>query len=222
MHPSFEQSQSQPVSQAAQSPIMQSQTVQSQARQSTGFQRSDAELIQGVARKELAAYEILYDRYANQLYSLVCRIVQDTAVADEVLQETFWQIWQSAPDYRGSGSTKAWIFQIARHRSLDEIRRRKARPQKAAIDVETAQHMEAEHGSSAEEMAEQQIDRQQILGALEHLPSEQRECLEMAYFEGLTQRQIAETVQVPVGTIKSRIRIGLQKLEHLLRSAGYP
>ena len=203
MHPSIDK----PESQNTQTPVL---------------QQSDAELVQCVAKQELDAYEALYDRYANVLYSMICRIVQDASVADEVLQETFWQVWQSAVDYRGSGSTKAWIFQIARHRSLDELRRRKARPQKAAIDVETAQQMEARYQQSAEKDAEKQLDRQQILGALENLPPEQRECLELAYFEGLSQRQIAETIQAPVGTIKSRIRIGLEKLEHLLRGAGYP
>lgn len=195
---------------------------ESHTTQTSALQKSDAELLQSIARRELDAYEALYDRYADMLYSLICRIVQDTAVADEVLQETFWQVWQSAVEYRGSGSTKAWISQIARHRSLDELRRRKARPQKVAVDVETAQRMGERYQSSAAEDAERQLDRQQVLGALENLPEEQRECLMLAYFEGLSQRQIAETVQAPVGTIKSRIRIGLEKLEHLLRGAGYP
>lgn len=194
----------------------------SQSTETSASQESDAELLQRVAAQDLDAYEALYDKYSDALYGMICHIVRDTAVADEVLQETFWQVWQSAAEYRGSGSTKAWIFQIARHRSLDELRRRKARPQKAAVDVETAQQMDERYQQSAEADAEKQLDRQQILGALANLPAEQRQCLELAYFEGLSQRQIAETVQAPVGTIKSRIRIGLEKLEHLLRSAGYP
>lgn len=184
--------------------------------------REGAELLRLIAEQDLAAYEALYDRYANVVYSVIYRIVQDATTADEVLQDVFWQIWQKAAAYRGGGSVKAWIFQIARHRSIDELRRRKARPQKAPVELEDAYAVTGIHQSSAEMDAEEQLTRQQIQSALRDLPSDQRTCLELAYFEGLTQRQIAEAVEAPLGTVKSRMRLALQRLEHLLRGAGYP
>jgi len=186
------------------------------------FEPTDGDLLERVAQHDLDAYEALYDRYANAVYSLILRMVSDGAVADEVLQETFWQVWQSAAEYRGSGAVRAWVFRIARNRSLDELRRHRARPQAASVDVEAAASQVRPQQPSAETEAEQRLDRHYVAQALQHLPPEQRTCLELAYFEGLSQREIAERVNVPVGTVKSRLRIGLDKLERLLRRDGYP
>src|SRR5919108_3098677 len=95
------------------------------------YQPSDEALLQLIAQQDAAALEMLYDRYAQTIYNLIKRIVQDSAIADELLQETFWQVWQACGQgqFRGEGVALAWLCRIARNKSLDQLRRQKARPQ---------------------------------------------------------------------------------------------
>lgn len=186
---------------------------------------SDESLLRRVARQDRAAYELFYRRHAGQVYGLILRIVKDQAVADEVLQETFWQVWERAEQFQGDGKATAWLFQVARNRSLDQLRRQKARPQRShpgADDEETlAQIPDVEHHSPEAELW-QSLRHTHVQGALAALPDEQRICIELAYFDGLTQQQIAAQTGSSLGTIKSRMRLGLEKLEHQLRGQGYP
>ena len=89
----------------------------------------DAHLLERISKQDISAYEALYDKYAAQVYGVILRIVRNPEIASDLLQETFWQIWQSAPSYREQGTPAAWIFRIARNRSMDELRRQRARPQ---------------------------------------------------------------------------------------------
>lgn len=180
----------------------------------------DEVLLQMTARKSVEAYEVLYDRHAQVMYNLVLRIVRQPDTADEVLQDAFWQIWQNAGQYRGAGAAAAWMYRVARNRALDALRREKVRPQASETPLEdVAQRLG--HQPSAEAETEANLRRREVIDALESIPQEQRVCLELAYFEGKTQREIAEETRTALGTIKSRMRIGLEKLERLLRSAGH-
>lgn len=179
----------------------------------------DEVLLQMTARKSVEAYEVLYDRHAQVMYNLVLRIVRRPDVADEVVQDAFWQIWQNAAQYRGAGAGAAWMYRVARNRALDQLRREKARPQSADTSWEDAANFVG-YQPSAEAESEINLRRRQVLDALENIPQEQRHCLELAYFEGKTQREIAEETKTALGTIKSRMRIGLEKLERMLRSTG--
>lgn len=179
----------------------------------------DEVLLQMTARKSVEAYEALYDRHAQVMYNLVLRIVHRGDVADEILQDAFWQIWQKAGQYRGSGAAAAWMYRVARNRALDHLRREHARPQAVDAAWEEVASV-AGHQPSAEAEAETKLRRELVVDALNSIPSEQRDCLEMAYFEGKSQREIAELTETALGTIKSRMRIGLEKLARVLRSAG--
>lgn len=184
---------------------------------------SDEALLALIEQQDIAAYEQLYDRHAQTAFGLILRIVRNQTTAEEVLQETFWQVWKSAAQYRSQGAAAAWIFRIARNRSLDELRRQKVRPQTAdQVDLEVAIQNTKRHYQSAEYEAERQLNAERIQHVLSEIPEEQRMCFELAYFDGLSQREIAEEINVPVGTIKSRMRIGLEKLERLLRREGFP
>src|SRR5262245_30153394 len=152
------------------------------------------------------------------------RIVRESGVADELLQETFWQVWQQADKFRGEGSAAAWLSRIARNKSLDQLRRQKARPQPIETQPEEDQAAVLDQLSAEEAAVEIIVEndqvQQSIHQALAQIPAEQRNYLELAYFEGMSQRQIAEHTKTPLGTVKTRLRMGLKKLESLLTPAG--
>jgi RNA polymerase sigma-70 factor (ECF subfamily) len=186
---------------------------------------SDHELIQLIKQRDADALEVLYDRHAQTIYNLISRIVRNRAIADDLLQETFWQVWQKAGDFSVQGSVGAWLYRIARNKSLDQLRRQKARPQVVPTDTPAADEelwSQLPAGAdSPEQIADQRLKQEQLHQALIELPQEQRLCLELAYFEGMSQRTIAEYTDTPLGTVKTRMRIGLEKLERALRAAGY-
>jgi RNA polymerase sigma-70 factor (ECF subfamily) len=185
----------------------------------------DEILIHHIANRDVHAIEQLYDRYSGALYALILRIVKDANAAEGLVQETFLQVWQKANDYTGIGVPGAWIFRIARNKALDHLRRGKVRPVSADKEIE-AHYDLTEHGSDEpltliETHVEQGYHRQHLHTALAEIPQEQRYCLELAYFEGMSQREIAIHTNTPIGTIKTRIKMGMQKMERLLRSYGY-
>lgn len=201
---------------------------------------SDEVLLHRIAGGDRQAFEALYDRYATVAYSLILRIVRDRALADDVLQETFWQIWKRAGEYRGEGQVAAWLYRIARNRSLDEVRRQQRAPvaavesldawQTDAGSAEAGSHTRhpllrrlaaSRQSSDAASQFTQDQRRRHVQDALATIPHEQRTCLELAYFDGMSQQQIADHVNLPLGTVKTRMRMGLAKLEHILRAQGY-
>lgn len=188
-------------------------------------QQTDEFLLELVTQKEPGALEELYDRHAQTVYNLLVRIVHDAAIADELLQETFWQVWQKAGDFSGRGAVAAWVYRIARNKGLDQLRRQKARPQ--PVKTATQESEDAlwkqlpANQTPVEQMTEKRWENEYLRQALAQIPAEQRLCLELVYFEGMSQRQIAEHTNTPLGTVKTRLRIGLEKLEHIFLAAGY-
>ncbi len=183
---------------------------------------SDEMLLRLINQRDLLAYETLYDRHAQTVHNLLKRIVYDTATAEELLQETFWQVWQKAEQYAEKGAVAAWLNRIARNKALDQLRHDKARPRMTDDDIGALEQSPTYSYEGAEKTVEQRLQQQQVNQALENIPGEQRLCLELAYFEGMSQSQIAEYTSTPLGTIKTRMRIGMEKLERLLRASGYP
>ncbi len=184
------------------------------------FQPLDEELVRLVAGGDSDALAELFRRYAGAVYSLAYRMLNDREGAEELLNEAFVRVWRQAPSFdarRGKFST--WLMSVARNLGIDELRSRRARPQRA--DPLTPQDAELD---PADERVDVEADvwnserRRLIREAMRGLPAAQREALELAYFEGLTQSEIATRLGDPLGTTKTRIRLGLQKLRDLLLS----
>ncbi len=184
---------------------------------------SDEALLQLIVRRDADALSELYDRHAQMMYNLIVRIVKEPAAAEHILQEAFWQVWQKSNSYTARGSVGAWLYRIARNKSLDHLRRQKARPQVAdqAISEQVRKPVQDRSLTEVEMEAGQALQREQVRNALSQIPAEQRYCLELAYFNGMSQCQIAEHTETPLGTIKTRVRQGLKKLERILRTVGY-
>jgi RNA polymerase sigma-70 factor (ECF subfamily) len=179
---------------------------------------SDADLITLVTRGDQDALGTLYERYSRAVYSFSLRIVGDAQVAEEILQEVFVRVWQQGGSFQAArGSLITWLLSITHNLSIDEVRRRKRRPQKAdAEEPETILASLPDEGSDVEEEVWLSSLRVSIQDALQQLPAAQREAIELAYFQGLTQREIAEVLGEPLGTIKTRMRLGMLKLREQL------
>lgn len=184
-------------------------------------QLTDEALLLQISRRNSEALAVLYDRHAQTVYNLIMRIVREQTSADEILQDTFWQVWQKAETFQ-HGHAAAWLYRIARNKSLDWLRRQKTRPPIAlSLDEPGNFATTVAAPTLVEHTVAQSWQQEHIHQALANLPPEQRQCLELAFFEGLSQRQIAEYTQTPVSTVKTRIQIALEKLERVLRAVGY-
>jgi len=181
---------------------------------------SDVDLIGRASEGDARALEVLYDRYSRVVYSFALRIVSDPQIAEEVLQEVFFRAWQQGSAFKSTrGSFITWLLSITHNMAIDEVRRRRRRPQKAdSEDPESVLAAVADASTDIEEEVWLGSLRETIVEALETLPPAQREAIELAYFQGLTQREIAERLGDPLGTIKTRMRLGLQKLRDQLGS----
>jgi len=182
---------------------------------------SDSQLVSRMAAGEDGALGDLYDRYGRTVYALVLAIVREPADAEEVVVDAFGQAWRSAADYDAArGSVGAWLATIARSRALDMVRARGRRVR--AIERAAQQSGEglaapiASSGPDPARGAERSEARVLVAQALAALPAPQRTAIELAYFEGLSQSEIAERLSEPLGTIKTRMRTGMEKLRALL------
>lgn len=175
----------------------------------------DEELVRRISQGEVAALEVLYNRYARVVYSFAVRIVGDGFAAEEVMQEVFTRSWQQARRFElARGSFASWLLSITHNLAIDEVRRRQRRPQRAdMVDIEDVLRGEVDTTVDVEESAEASELRERIREAMASLPEPQRRVIELAYFEGLTQREIAALLNEPLGTIKTRMRLGMQKLK---------
>lgn len=180
----------------------------------------DAELVARVARGNEAALGQLYDRFGQALYAVAYRIVGEPADAEEVVMEAFAQAWREAPRFdSGRGSVAAWLTMMARSRALDLARARSRRiriTDTAARSEGTAPAMSRGYQPPGRAMEDEERHRA-VASALAALSPPQREAIELAYFEGLSQSEIAERLREPLGTIKTRMRLGMQKLRDMLR-----
>jgi RNA polymerase sigma-70 factor, ECF subfamily len=179
----------------------------------------DARLLLAVARRDEAAFSQLYDRLARPVFSMILRIVRSRAEAEEVLQESFWQVWERAPDYNPAlGSAFCWIVTVARRKAIDRLRansrhlQRIEEAQGARNDDEFASPIALESLAAGERSVA-------VRAALARLGADERRAITLAFFDGLTHEEIAAALQAPVGTIKARIRRGLLKLKPALTRA---
>lgn len=177
--------------------------------------QSEAELMRQVAVGEIGGLETLYDRYHSMAYALALRITTETGLAEDVVQDSFLGVWRNASRYaEDKGSVRGWLLAIVRHRAIDAMRRQRA---SVAIGEEADEAVPAALTLPDiwPEVAGR-LDAEQIRRAMTALPPAQRDVIELAYFDGLTQREIAERTHAPLGTVKSRIRLGLASLRDQL------
>ena len=173
----------------------------------------DLSLVRRIAGGDESALAALYDGWAQTVYSMVAHLLKDADGAEDVVEETFWQVWQRASSYDASrGTVRTWILTIARSRALDRLRSRKRNREDIAADLSILRDPAPDPSQDVESNERRIL----IHAALQELPEGQRRALDLAYFRGFTQSEIAESLGEPLGTIKTRMRLGMQKLRDRL------
>jgi RNA polymerase sigma factor (sigma-70 family) len=178
---------------------------------------SDEALVALAARSEQTALGELYDRYARPAYGLALRILRDESLAEDAVQEAFLALWRTAARFvpeRGKAST--WILTLVHRRAVDLVRREERRRADPLDDANEP----TDAAGGVDEEAWLRLQRERVQAALRQLPDQQREALELAYYGGFTQAELAERLGQPIGTIKSRMFAGLARLRELLGDHG--
>lgn len=182
---------------------------------------SDRDAVRRLAGGEADALAGLYDRHSRAVYSLALRIVTDDGEAQDVVQEVFAQAWKQAGRYDPArGSVAAWLLTITRSRAIDRLRSRRTKPDAGRVpqDVATLDVPDPARGQEQAVLTDEAASR--LRAALAELPMLQRAAIELAYYEGFTQSEIAARLEEPLGTVKTRIRAGLMKLREALAGSG--
>jgi RNA polymerase sigma-70 factor (ECF subfamily) len=172
---------------------------------------ADEELMQRVYQDDARAFAVVFDRHADVAFSLAYRICGRRTLAEDVVQEAFLSLWRSRTRYdRARGSVRSWLLAIVHHRAIDVVRHESATSSRDVHDEEISARLLALEHTDAE--VERRSDARLVRGALEELPSEQRQVIELAYFGGFSHSELAEMLDLPAGTVKGRMRLGLSKL----------
>lgn len=180
---------------------------------------SDDALIRLIALRRSDALSALYDRYSRLVFSLALYVVGDRETAEEITQDAFYRVWENAASYRSDqAKLTTWMTSITRYRSIDILRKRQVRPERDSLDWEDAEH-ELNPGllDGPEELTDLAMQQHRVRNAIAALPRDQQEVLTLAYFQGLSHSQIAERLEQPLGTVKTRIRLAMQRLRELLK-----
>lgn len=173
----------------------------------------DAALMRNIAARNESALAVLYDRHAVSLYSLIRRIVHDEAAAEEILQDVFLHVWKVAPRFdQARGQLRGWLLVMARNRALSHLRKHQD------VQVDDMDLYAIPATGMQESIAAKNELTQKIQAALEEMPPELSHLFELAYFEGMTHREIAKRTGQPLGTVKTRLRSGLTNLRRVFQS----
>ncbi len=182
---------------------------------------SDEALLLAIADGAVWAMESLYQRYSRILYSLAYRMVADHQVAEDLLQDAFLAVWRRATSYSPqTGAVRNWLISILHHRTIDHLRRIRRH---STIQEAPLEEIELAGGIASPDVwdeAWQSVKSSQVRAALMKIPTEQRLVIELAYFQGWTHTEIAEGTQIPLGTVKARMRLGLIHLKQVLAQMG--
>lgn len=182
---------------------------------------SDEALLLAIADGAVWAMESLYQRYSRILYSLAYRMVADHQVAEDLLQDAFLAVWRRATSYSPqTGAARNWLISILHHRTIDYLRRIRRH---STIHEATLEEIELDGSIASPDVwdeAWQSVKSSQVRAALMKIPTEQRLVIELAYFQGWTHTEIAEGTQIPLGTVKARMRLGLIHLKQVLAQMG--
>jgi RNA polymerase sigma-70 factor (ECF subfamily) len=178
----------------------------------------DATLVSLAARDHQDALGELYDRYSRLVFSLALNAVGDHASAEEITLDVFTRVWEKADTYRPErAQVSTWLTSITRHRSIDVLRRRGSRPEQHSMGWAEVSPDAMPSMDGPEEVAELALQQQRVRAAIAELSPDQQQVLALAYFRGYTHREIAKTLDQPLGTVKTRIRLAVQKLREMLR-----
>jgi len=192
----------------------------STANRAVASDRSDEDLVKDVVARNAAALTTLYTRYAPLVFHIACQSL-DRASAEEIVQDVFLAVWQKASTYDPArGAFRPWMLQVAHYRIINELRTRSRRPQSVPDDDGSILDGIPDQNREPVEEAWRDFQRQAVQSAVRRLPSGQRQALSLAFFEDLTHEQVAETLRLPLGTVKTRIRAAMQKLRLTLVALG--
>ena len=176
---------------------------------------ADEELMGLVRDGEVQAFEVIFDRHAPAAFSLAYRMCGRRAAAEDIVQDAFLSLWRSGSGYDPRrGSVRSWVLSVVHNRAIDAFRRQGSRDRRDISDEGIAERLPAPDATDAE--VERRDDARQVRTALDELPPDQRRVIELAYFGGLTHNQIAEMLDLPPGTVKGRMRLGLTKMRYVL------
>ena len=177
--------------------------------------RTDIVLLERIVARDERAVAELYDRHSHLLFSVILRILRHRSEAEEVLQEVFFSVWTKVESYNPAlGSPAGWLVRIARNRGIDRLRTN-------AVRTRTLEAVEATRSAdNPESAAARREEERRVRGALAALPADQRELIECAYFRGLTHSELANRFQLPLGTVKTRVRSGMQAMRQQLGSVA--
>jgi RNA polymerase sigma-70 factor, ECF subfamily len=178
---------------------------------------ADEDLMSLAGSGDAGAFAGLYDRHSRAAYSLAYRMMGERQTAEDLVQETFLQVWRAARSYRAErGSVRTWILSIAHNRGIDQLRSSASRRR----TQERVEQSPTSQPSEAFTETWRNLQREQVREALRDLPPEQLKVLELAYYSGYTHTEIAELLDLPLGTVKGRMRLGLQKIREYFGSRG--
>jgi RNA polymerase sigma-70 factor (ECF subfamily) len=180
-------------------------------------QLDDQTILGLIAHAQEDALSELYERYNRLVYSMAVNAVGEQPLAEEIAQDVFLRIWDNAKTYNASkGKVITWIASITRYRAIDAIRRQQVRPEGHAVEWAIEEAVDIPNHTNVEEQVEITQRQQRVRRAMGQLPHEQRQALAYAYFQGYSHREIAEILDQPLGTVKTRIRLAMQKLRDIL------
>ena len=181
----------------------------------------DENLLTLIAHGDKDALECFYEKYSTQVFSLARYMLKDEAIAEEIAQDVFLAVWQKAGTFKANrGSPKGWLMSITHHRVIDHVR--SAKRARASMDrmAQEMASLEKLYQVRTEDEALRSIERQEIAKALESIPEAQRTVILMSYFQGYSQTEIAKILDQPLGTVKTRIRLGMQKLRSIFKNGA--
>lgn len=182
---------------------------------------SDEALLSAIAGGAVWAMDTLYQRYSRILYSLAYRMVADHQIAEDLLQDAFLSVWRRSISFSPqAGMARSWLISIVHHRAIDHLRRVRRRSSVQEAPLEELEFDETTAVADVWDEAWRSIQSSQVRAALMKIPTEQRMVIELAYFQGWTHTEIAEGTQTPLGTVKARMRLGLNHLKRALLEAG--
>ena len=180
---------------------------------------SDAQLFEEITKRKTSAFSALYDRHSPRLYGLALKMLKVQTLAEDVLQDLFLDVWQNAKKFdHTKGEPLAWLMILCRNRCIDKLRAKEKKARRSgSISEDAMQNIASNESKDPLETVHYNEVQRTVTSALAQLPADQRLVIEMAYFRGLSQSEIAAELQIPLGTIKTRVRLGMQKLRSLIK-----